>query len=464
MEKNFRNNMKAFYTALAKNKAKNLIIFILLLTTIFGAYQYRRAVLLRRQLDAAYNRAFYEMTGYVQNVEIMLQKARMTSSTQLAAATFRDVWHQANLATANLSQLPLSVGALSNTNRFLSQVADLSQAISQQNTRGTNLDDNQMKTIENLHKFALTLEDNLNDLKGDLANGNFKWENVSQEGNRVMNQNSSEMPKTFQTLDQSFQEMPTLIYDGPFSEHMNNLKAVGLTGDLATENQAANNLAVFLGKSNVRNIQKLADNKNGVINTYNFKLELRGNKDDSVAEADVSMQGGKVIWFLFNRQVSAPTLDIKKAQQIGKDFLASRGYPNMKETYYFESEGIATLNFAYSQNGVTMYPDLIKVKVALDNGEIVGFDARGYYMSHTTRNLGTPKVTEAQARAKVTRGQDVKSRGLVVIPTNYGKELYCYEFVGRLDDKDFLVYINANTGAEEQVLMIINSTDGVLTM
>ena len=37
---------------------------------------------------------------------------------------------------------------------------------------------------------------------------------------------------------------------------------------------------------------KLSDNKNGIIDTYNFKIELAGKKEHSVVEADVSMKGG----------------------------------------------------------------------------------------------------------------------------------------------------------------------------
>ena len=48
--------------------------------------------MLRRKLDNAYNRAFYELVGYVQNVELMLMKARMTSSPELTATTLNDVW------------------------------------------------------------------------------------------------------------------------------------------------------------------------------------------------------------------------------------------------------------------------------------------------------------------------------------------------------------------------------------
>ena len=111
-----------------------------------------------------------------------------------------------------------------------------------------------------------------------------------------------------------------------------------------------------------------------------------------------------------------------------------------------------------------VYPDLIKVKVALDNGEIVGFESKGYLMSHRQRDIPKPAISMEEALQKVARKENIISSGLAIIPTNYGSELFCYEFKGRLDDQDFLVYINAMTGEEEDILLIINSDEGILTM
>jgi germination protein YpeB len=465
MEKDFRYYMKKFYEALAKNRAKNIVIVILLLTTIFGAYQYARAQKLRRDLNNTYNRAFFDMVGYVQNVQIMLMKAQMISTPELSASTLRDIWREADMAANNLGQLPVSFGVLANTEKFLYQVSDLSQSISKHNTTGKVMNADQIKTLKNLHGFSVSLENSLNELKDDLSSGNFKWENVSREGTKTFSETSKDMPKTFSSISQNFQEVPTLIYDGPFSEHMQNRKALGLSGNKVTEAQAVENLKKFMGGTEkVGKIQKLADNKNNIINTYNFKMELSGKKDSKIAEGDVSVTGGHVVWYLYNRNVGKPTVSIDKAKEIGRKFLDSKGYANMKDTYYLEHNNVATINYAYTANGVTYYSDLIKVKVALDDGEVVGFEANGYLMSHTTRNAGTPKLTQAQARAKVIRGDSIKNSGLAVIPTNFGTEILCYEFIGKLENKDFLVYINANTGVEEQVLMIINSNEGVLTM
>jgi germination protein YpeB len=458
------NNYKELNRLKAKNRGKNVIIVLLLATTLFGAYQYNMVMRLRQQLNNAYNKAFYELVGYIKNVEIMLMKARMTSSPQLTAATLSDVWRESFCAASNLGQLPISVGVLSNTEKFLTQVADLSKSMVKQSTNGNSIDDEQMKTLANLHSFSVNLEKNLLDMQQDLSNGNLKWENVAKEGQEEMKEASEEMPKNFTGINDEFQEMPTLIYDGPYSEHMQNRKALGLSGDKITENQAIEKLNKFMGNGVVRNISKLADNNNGIINTYNFKMELAEKEKDSVAEADVSVLGGHVIWYLYNREIGDKTIDIDKAMELSSKFLKDRNYKNMKQSYYMQNEGIATINYAYNDNNITYYPDLIKVKVALDNGEIVGFEANGFLMNHTKRNFGEPKLSETQAREKVVRGENIKSSGLAVIPTNYGSEVLCYEFTGKIEDSDFLVYINANTGAEEEVLIIINSEEGILTM
>ncbi|HHY83845.1 MAG TPA: germination protein YpeB [Clostridiales bacterium] len=449
----------------ARNRAKNFIIAILLATTIFGAYQLNRANTLRRQLDNSYNRAFHELVGYVQNVELMLMKARLASSSEMAAEVLHDVWREASSASSTLTQLPISLGVISNTKKFLTQVSDLSRVIARQSALGMEISEEQEKTLAELHKLSVSLENSLSEMHQDLISGNLKWENVAKEETKEMKEASENMPVTFSNVNSEFEKMPTLIYDGPFSEHMQNRKALGLTGEKVTENQAITNLHKFLGKDRVENVQKLSDNNNGIIDTYNFRVALNGNnKSSNIAEADVSVKGGHVIWFLHNREVGEKTIDVRKAMEIGAEFLKERGFENMKQSYYLNNDGIATINYAYHENGITYYPDLIKVKVALDNGDVVGFEANGYFMNHRDRNLEPPTLTEEEARQLVRKGENIKSSGLAVIPTNYGTELLCYEFTGKLEDRDFLVYINAYTGKEEQVLIIINSEEGILTM
>jgi germination protein YpeB len=136
----------------------------------------------------------------------------------------------------------------------------------------------------------------------------------------------------------------------------------------------------------------------------------------------------------------------------------------MEDTYYLTQDNVATINYAYRQNGVTVYPDLIKLKVALDNGEIVGIETKTYLSNHTERKIPTPKITAEEAKKKINTKLQVHGSGLAIIPTTYKKELFCYEFKGKMNNNDFIVYINAETGEEEDILMIVNTPNGVLTM
>lgn len=157
-------------------------------------------------------------------------------------------------------------------------------------------------------------------------------------------------------------------------------------------------------------------------------------------------------------------IDDETANKIALEFLNSRGYTNMKRTYYLKEEGIMTINYAYVQNNVTMYPDLIKVKVALDNGHILGIETQGYLNSHTVRNIPKVKVSKEKAKEVLNKKLEIKSEGLAFIPTEYKTEILCWEFKGNVSGTDFLVYINAETGKEEDILTIVNTPNGTLTM
>lgn len=111
-----------------------------------------------------------------------------------------------------------------------------------------------------------------------------------------------------------------------------------------------------------------------------------------------------------------------------------------------------------------MYPDLIKLKIALDNGEILGMETTGYLNSHEQRNLPQVKISKEQAKTTLNKNLQIESEGLAVIPTEYQTEILCWEFKGKVENTEFLVYINAQNGREEDILVIQDTPNGTLTM
>ena len=188
------------------------------------------------------------------------------------------------------------------------------------------------------------------------------------------------------------------------------------------------------------------------------------NNNEETINISISKKGGHIVFMNSNRDVNSEIISQEEADKKGKEFLESKGFNNMKETYYLKQEGIVTINYAYSQNNTVMYPDLIKVKVALDNGEVLGIETTGYLNNHTERNISNIKITKEEAKKNLNKDLQIESEGMAVIPTEWKTEILCYEFKGKVDDREFLVYINAETGDEEDILIVYNTPNGVLTM
>jgi germination protein YpeB len=125
---------------------------------------------------------------------------------------------------------------------------------------------------------------------------------------------------------------------------------------------------------------------------------------------------------------------------------------------------MVTINYAAVQDNVILYPDLIKVKIALDTGEICSVECTGYIYNHVVRKNVSPSISEQEAKLKVNKAIKIKYSGLAIIPLESKEEILTYEFRGNVNDKEVLVYINANTGREENILLVLETPGGILTM
>ena len=186
--------------------------------------------------------------------------------------------------------------------------------------------------------------------------------------------------------------------------------------------------------------------------------------DDENMNISISKKGGHVIYMNTNREVNAEILSQEEATQKGKEFLENKGFSNMQETYYITQEGITTINYAYMQDDVIAYPDLIKVKVALDNGDILGIETTGYLNNHTERDIHNIQITSEEAKENLNPKLELTSERLAIIPTEWQTEILCYEFKGNVDDKEFLVYINADTLQEEKIYILLNTPGGTMAI
>lgn len=445
-----------------------LVVTLVVVISALGIYTYKREREFRQISENNYNMAFFELVSYVENVETYLAKSLISSTPEHGAETLTHVWREANLAQSYLSRLPIGSQELANTSKFLNQVSDYSFTLSRKNIYNEALTQEDLDNLKQLHTYSVELENTLNQLSADMNDGRIKWGELTDKGSSVFVSQVSNISKdSFSNLEENFHEYAGLIYDGAFSEHLTSSDKKGLTGENITEDEAKKIASEFIGNDKIEEINSSGLLENNDIPAYDFNIKLKNQKNNNMT-ISITQKGGHIIFMEYNREVEAETISEERACQIGREFLNQKGFQNMQETYYLKQNGILTVNYAYHQetnNGsVTMYADLVKVKIALDNGEILGIESTGYLNSHYERNLPQIKISKEQAKQNINPNIEIKSESLAVIPTEFQTEIFVWEFKGIVEDTEFLVYINVENGKEEDILIIKNTPNGTLTM
>ena len=461
---NLREKMYDWKNRLQDRHMLSVIVVLGAIIIGLGVFVYKKETQYRQASENSYNMAFFELVDYVQNVETYLAKSLISTTPEHGAETLTHIWREADLAGSYLAQLPIENQELANTAKFLNQVSDYSYTLSRKNIYNEPLTQEDLDNLTSLHDYSVELKNTLVQLSADMNDGRISWGELTKKGRVAFAQEVSNISQdSFSGLEENFHEYAGLIYDGAFSEHLTSPDRKGLTGDDIDEQKAREIATTFFGQDRIEEISSNGLSENGNIPSYDFYIKIKNEKDHT-ASISISKKGGHVVFLNQNRDIEAEAISNEQADEIAKKFLNEKGFPNMKETYYLKQQGILTINYAYEQNGVTMYPDLIKVKVALDNGEILGVETTGYLNSHEERTLPKVKITQEEATKTINKNLEISATSLAVIPTEFRTELLCWEFKGKVDNTEFLVYINAETGREEDILVIQNTPEGTLTM
>ena len=456
--------MNKYLKTMKKNYLYGIMILLIIVSIVLGYFLYKQNEKYTIATHNQYNLALYELVDYVQNVENYLAKAMITSTPQHGAETLSKAWREANLAQVYLSQLPVSSTELSNTAKFLNQVSEYSYSLSRKNIYDEELSDEDFNNLKQLHDYCTELKNTLDQLSTDMNEGRISWDELTKDTEIAFAQQVDNLSAaTFSNLDENFGEYAGLIYDGAFSEHMESAEKKGLTGDEIDEEKAKRIAKDFIGQDRIAELNSNGLVENGNIQVFDLYAKLKDGDDNNPLTISISKIGGHIVNMNYNRQIDLETISYEEANNIGMEFLKSHEIESMKETYYLKEGGVLTINYAYEQDGVVVYPDLIKLKIALDNGEILGIETSGYLNNHTQRDTSKIKISQEEAKSNLNKNLEITSEGLAIIPTEWKTEILCYEFKGKIDNTDFLVYINAETGREENILIIIDTPNGILT-
>ena len=428
----------------------------------FAVQGHNRANHYRQLLENNYTHAYFELATAVTDLDAALQKAQYAATPVFLEVLCSDIYGKAVAAQMALGELPESHVILPQTTAFLARVGDYAGALSKSAAVDEQYSEDVYATLVGLAQTSSSLSASLLDLESDLSGGNVSVQELLHLERALADDAGDGSAATggtaFQAIEADFPETPTLIYDGPFSEHLGGKEPLALVGLSQVDRDEARAVAAdFLGLR--PQVLTLTGDGNGVLPVWGFSALVDGGE----LYVEVTKQGGKVLSLFTSRVPSEAELTIQDGLTIARTFLTQRGYDSMEKSYYMEQGNILTVNFSSVQNHVLCYPDLIKVSVALDTGTVTGFECHGWIMNHTERTFDTPTVSAETARTAVSPHLQILSHQLALIPTGGQYEVLCHEFKCQTEQNTHvLVYINAATGNEEQILLLLEDAHGTL--
>lgn len=427
-----------------------------LILVLFSAFviNAQKASELSRQLNADAERSLSTLEACMSSINTNLTKGLYANTTPMLSSMAISLTRDAASAKNSLSALPLSDTQLDNMLKFLSQVGAFVSTLDRKLSLGEPITSEERNQLKQLIDISQKLLSELDTITQGVEDGSVSFKQAGSTLQKSADQ-SVQIGSAFGDAEQTITDYPTLIYDGPFSDHILNQSPKTLEGKSDISKEKALEIASdFIGidKSTLR----FDSETNGVIETYNFFV-------DSI-NISVCKKGGAVLYLLGSSSAGESVISPEQAVENAKNFLSAKGYENMKESYYSTQDGICTVNFAYENEGVICYPDLIKLSVSLETGNIISFDARGYIMNHTDRPPVQSKISADEAKMSVSDYLTVMSSRLAVIPTDYKTEKTAYEFHCKTpDEQEVLVYIDVLTAKEDDILLLLYSDGGILT-
>lgn len=446
-----------------KNKEKNrgyggwlAAVITLAISTIALATALTLTYLMPQEADLAmesvYSKSFYEAVEQVDNIDLNLSKTLATKDTGAMQTYLVDLAINSELAESDIQQLPLQDESKYYTTKLINQIGDFAKYLNKKLINGESPSQEDRQNLLSLYNSNLAVKDSLQNMMQKMTS-DYSFSSMVDGGNGNL------VIENFNELQNLSVQYPELIYDGPFSDGANRKEIKGLNGAEITKAEAKEIFTKIFAEYGLKDVD-LSGETTADIEAYNVIATSKGQQ----LFAQISKKGGKLVMFAYAGSCDEVNFQDDSAVQKAEEFLTGLGISNMKAVWINLANNVYTINFAYEQNGVIVYSDLIKVRVCAETNTVIGIEASSYWTNHTQRSIASPVLAENTAKSKVSDNISVLSSRLAVVPVGQTTEKLCYEFSGEFNDTTYYVYIDAITGKQVELFKVIASTEGMLLM
>lgn len=401
----------------------------------------------QRQMDAVYARAYYDLLSGASDLGTNLRKLSISSTPTMQQSLLYEVWSAAELAENNLGVFDAQDEGMLAAQKFVNQLGDYSHSLALKVADGGTLSADDRVKLRKMGELADVYKGAIGKVNESLSNGGSFVGDESVLG---------EFASAFGDFAEPSINYPEMIYDGPFSDAMEERKPVALQGDEITWEQAKTQLLLYLKDRDVTDVEYQGET-DGELKCHNFAFSLDGDR----AFAQIGKYGGALV--LLNTTTDASAVKTahvdagETCQTSALNFAKRLGFDDMQVVWSCSAKGECVVNLAPVENGAILYSDLVKIKIREADSQVIGADTTHYVFNHKPREIEYPVLTEAQAASLLSIPAVGEGR-LALIPLRGEREVLTYEFECE-NEGTYFVYIDAQTGKEVNILYVISDSE-----
>ncbi|KLV27795.1 germination protein YpeB [Niallia circulans] len=419
----------------------------------YQEHKEKNAVLLNAENN--YQRAFHDLTYQVDLLHDQIGTTLAMNSQQSLSPALAEVWRITSEAHSDVGQLPLTLLPFNKTEEFLAKIGDFSYRTAVRDLNKEPLSEEESKTLTKLYKDAADIQDELRNVQHLVLEKNLRWMDVEMAlaTDKQLDNTIIDGLKTVEDKVEGYQETSFGVTNVNMEKKDENFK--NLKGKIITEKEAKEIAKEFADFKNPVDVKVTESGKGSNYGFYSVSLKEKGTNVE--ASMDITKKGGYPIWSIVSREVKKDKISLNEASNQAVKFLKEHKFKNLALFESMQYENIGVFNFVTEIDGVKIYPDSVKMKVALDNGNIIGFAAEDYLIANKEREIKDPVISKQDARKKINKQVKIMDDGLAIILNDLNKEVLCYEFIGTLGEDTYRIYINADNGVEEKVEKLKNA-------
>lgn len=462
----------------------------------WGLYQYQLLNEYKVATENQYKRAFNEIVTSLNEVETSMAKGKVATSPALKALYMGETWKGCDSAVSNLAQLPADELGLNYVDTVINQVGDFSKTMTRKVASGEVMTTKEQAVFEDMHDRIIDVNRATQQLSQQVYSEKLAWidkpkgllekigfGNQNQDQEQDQNQDqvqtvptaaqgeesegegedkgkqeeqkkpSSSVRSGLNQLSETLQKHPPFDFEGEMDNHYVE-KPLGLPSGEIDEKKAKSVAKSFLESVGYSGASPEESGlSQGPMGGFTFKY------NDVYLE--VTKKGGVVAIYRDQREISERKLGLEETVGKAKNILGKLGWSSMVITTTQDLGSTFQIDAVLIQGDAKVYPDKLRLIIATDNGQLVGFDSTPYYAFHHDRSFNKALSLD-EARAKLDKNFQVKESNMAVIAKIGSQEAYCYEFSGTSYGEEYLVYINATNGAEEKISRVIQTPRGKL--